>query len=134
MSDLVTAFLNTIGQNSKIIINVPEIGEVGVRKSMSMAERASYWKQVGEDQNKGKVNAVLLQHTVCSPETGELIFKTLTVDQIMSLPTHVTDPLVEASFPAVGIDKEKIEKMAKNKLKEGQQESEQVKNSDSDQT
>lgn len=135
MSKLVTAFLNVVGQNSKVVITVPEIGEVGIRQSMSMADRSSYWKDVAEKENKGKVNAVLLQYTVCDPKTDELIFQALTIDQIMSLPTHVTDPMVEASFTAVGIKKEKIEDVARSQLKKDQEEEpEQVKNSDSDQT
>lgn len=99
MSKLVDMFLGTIGKPSLVVINVPELGRVGVRTSMLLGERSSFFA----DRTPETANALLLQKTVCDPETSELVLSGLTLDQINSFPTHVIDPLLDSAFSAIGI-------------------------------
>lgn len=117
MSKLVDMFLGTIGKPSLVAINVPEFGRVGVRTSMLLGERSSFFA----DRTAETANALLLQKTVCDPETGDLVLASLSLDQINSFPTHIVDPLLDSAFLAIGI---------KN---EGKTEGEELKNSETDQ-
>lgn len=101
MSKLVDMFLGTIGKPSLTVITVPDLGRVGVRTSMLLGERSSFFA----DRTPESANALLLQKTVCDPETGDLVLSSLTLDQINSFPTHVADPLLDSAFLAIGIKK-----------------------------
>ncbi len=126
MSNLVAAFLNTVGKASVEVIDVPEIGTVGVRTSMLLSERAEY---VSEQKGKPALaNAMLLRRTVCDPETHELIFNELTIEQINQLPTYVADPMIEKALKAIGVKTEKLDQAVQKEM-----ESEELKNSGNDQ-
>lgn len=121
---LADMFLATIGKPAMTIVEVPELGKVGVRTSMLLGERSKFYA----DRTTDTANALLLQKTVCDPETGELVLSNLTLEQINSLPTHVVDPLLDMALPAIGIKKAAVEKEAERLV-----EAEELKNSESDQ-
>ncbi|MCU4378851.1 hypothetical protein [Acinetobacter haemolyticus] len=116
MSKLVNAFLSTVGKTAMQVIEVPEIGRVGVRTSMLLNERAAYFAE--RKDNDGIANALMLKKTVCDPDTGELILGELSLDQINQLPTHVTDPMVKVALAAIGVTKEMLEEKIKEEPKE----------------
>lgn len=121
---LVDMFLGAIGKPAMTVIEVPELGKVGVRTSMLLGERSKFYA----DRTTDTANAMLLQKTVCDPVTGDLVLAGLTLDQINSLPTHVVDPLLDMALQAVGIKKAVIEKETEKLV-----EAEELKNSETDQ-
>lgn len=126
MSKLVKAFLGTVGKKSSQIVEVPEVGKVGVFTSMTLQLRAEYFAE--RKDNDKIANALLLQKTVFDPETEELILKKLTLDDINNLPTYVTDPLVKVALQAIGVTPEMISQKATKET-----ESQELKNSENDQ-
>lgn len=126
MSKLVNAFLGTVGKKSSQIVEVPEVGKVGVFTSMTLQLRAEYFAE--RKDNDKIANALLLQKTVFDPETEELILKKLTLDDINNLPTYVTDPLVKVALQAIGVTPEMISQKATKET-----ESQELKNSENDQ-
>ena len=107
MSKLVNAFLATVGKKTSIIVEIKEVGKVGVLTSLTMKQRAEYFNERKEVEDS-KANAFLLQNTVFDPETEELIFKKLSLDDINNLPTYVTDPLIKVALQAIGVTPEMI--------------------------
>lgn len=128
MSNLVNAFLATVGKKTSIIVEIKEVGKVGVLTSLTMKQRAEYFNERKEVEDS-KANAFLLQNTVFDPETEELIFKKLSLDDINNLPTYVTDPLIKVALQAIGVTLEMIEKQANKEV-----EPEELKNSANDQS
>ncbi len=126
MSKLVNAFLGTVGKKSSQIVEVPEVGQVGVFTSMTLQLRAEYFAE--RKDNDKIANALLLQKTVFDPETEELILKKLSLDDINNLPTYVTDPLVKVALQAIGVTPEMISQKATKET-----ESQELKNSENDQ-
>ena len=126
MSKLVNAFLGTVGKKSSQIVEVPEVGRVGVFTSMTLQLRAEYFAE--RKDNDKIANALLLQKTVFDPETEELILKKLSLDDINNLPTYVTDPLVKVALQAIGVTPEMISQKATKET-----ESQELKNSENDQ-
>lgn len=126
MSKLVNAFLGTVGKKSSQIVEVPEVGRVGVFTSMTLQLRAEYFAE--RKDNDKIANALLLQKTVFDPETEELILKKLTLDDINNLPTYVTDPLVKVALQAIGVTPEMISQKTTKET-----ESQELKNSENDQ-
>ena len=126
MSKLVNAFLGTVGKKSSQIVEVPEVGQVGVFTSMTLQLRAEYFAE--RKDNDKIANALLLQKTVFDPETEELILKKLSLDDINNLPTYVTDPLVKVALQAIGVTPEMISQKATKET-----ESQELKNSANDQ-
>ena len=122
--NLADMFLGAIGKPVMSIIEVPELGKVGVRTSMLLGERSKFFAERTTDT----ANALLLQKTVCYPDTGDLVLSDLTLSQINSIPTHVVDPLLDIAFQAIGIKKAVLEKEAEQIV-----EAEQLKNSETDQ-
>ena len=127
MSKLVNAFLGTVGKKSSQIVEVPEVGQVGVFTSMTLQLRAEYFAE--RKDNDKIANALLLQKTVFDPETEELILKKLSLDDINNLPTYVTDPLVKVALQAIGVTPEMIAQQANKEV-----EPEELKNSANDQS
>ena len=127
MSKLVNAFLGTVGKKSSQIVEVPEVGQVGVFTSMTLQLRAEYFSE--RKDNDKIANALLLQKTVFDPETEELILKKLSLDDINNLPTYVTDPLVKVALQAIGVTPEMIAQQANKEV-----EPEELKNSENDQS
>lgn len=127
MSNLVNAFLGTVGKKSSQIVEVPEVGRVGVFTSMTLQLRAEYFAE--RKDNDKIANALLLQKTVFDPETEELILKKLSLDDINNLPTYVTDPLVKVALQAIGVTPEMISQEATKET-----ESQELKNSENDQS
>lgn len=123
-TNLVDMFLGAIGKPAMTIIEVPELGKVGVRTSMLLGERSKFYA----DRSTDTANALLLQKTVCDPNTGDLVLAGLTLEQINSLPTHIVDPLLDMALPAIGIKKAVIEKETEKLV-----EAEELKNSETDQ-
>ena len=121
---LVDMFLGAIGKPAMTVIEVPELGKVGVRTSMLLGERSKFYA----DRTTDTATAMLLQKTVCDPNTGDLVLAGLTLEQINSLPTHVVDPLLDMALPAIGIKKAVIEKETEKLV-----EAEELKNSETDQ-
>lgn len=128
MSNLVNALLATVGKKTSIIVEIKEVGKVGVLTSLTMKQRAEYFNERKEVEDS-KANAFLLQNTVFDPETEELIFKKLSLDDINNLPTYVTDPLIKVALQAIGVTLEMIEKQANKEV-----EPEELKNSANDQS
>lgn len=128
MSNLVNAFLATVGKKTSVIVEIKEVGKVGVLTSLTMKQRAEYFNERKEVEDS-KANAFLLQNTVFDPETEELIFKKLSLDDINNLPTYVTDPLIKVALQAIGVTPEMIEKQANKEV-----EPEELKNSANDQS
>ena len=128
MSNLVNAFLATVGKKTSIIVEIKEVGKVGVLTSLTMKQRAEYFNERKEVEDS-KANAFLLQNTVFDPETEELIFKKLSLDDINNLPTYVTDPLIKVALQAIGVTPEMIAKEANKEV-----EPEELKNSANDQS
>ena len=128
MSNLVNAFLATVGKKTSLIVEIKEVGKVGVLTSLTMKQRAEYFNERKEVEDS-KANAFLLQNTVFGPETEELIFKKLSLDDINNLPTYVTDPLIKVALQAIGVTLEMIEKQANKEV-----EPEELKNSANDQS
>ncbi|MDH0968225.1 hypothetical protein N5C10_02700 [Acinetobacter johnsonii] len=126
MSKLVNAFLGTVGKKSSQVVEVPEVGKVGVFTSMTLQLRAEYFAE--RKDNDKIANALLLQKTVFDPETEELILKKLSLDDINNLPTYVTDPLVKVALQAIGVTPEMISQKATKET-----ESQELKNSENDQ-
>ena len=126
MSKLVNAFLGTVGKKSSQIVEVPEVGQVGVFTSMTLQLRAEYFAE--RKENDKIANALLLQKTVFDPETNEFILQKLSLEDINNLPTYVTDPMVKVALQAIGITQEAIKKQL-----EKEAESEELKNSENDQ-
>lgn len=126
MSNLVNAFLGTVGKKTSEIVEVPEVGKVGVFTSMTLQLRAEYFAE--RKDNDKIANALLLQKTVFDPETEELILKKLSLDDINNLPTYVTDPLVKVALQAIGVTPEMISQKATKET-----ESQELKNSENDQ-
>lgn len=126
MSKLVNAFLGTVGKKSSQVVEVPEVGKVGVFTSMTLQLRAEYFAE--RKDNDKIANALLLQKTVFDPETEELILKKLSLDDINNLPTYVTDPLVKVALQAIGVTPEMIARQANKEV-----EPEELKNSANDQ-
>lgn len=121
---LADLFMGVIGKPAMTIIEVPELGRVGVRTSMLLGERSKFYAE----RTSATANALLLQKTVCDAVTGELVLDGFTLDQVNSLPTHVVDPLLDAAFSAIGIKKSDIQKKVEEEL-----ESQELKNSENDQ-
>lgn len=126
MSNLVNAFLGTVGKKTSEIVEVPDVGRVGVLTSLTLQSRAEYFL---ERKDKDQIaNALLLQKTVFDPETNEFILQKLSLEDINNLPTYVTDPMVKVALQAIGITQEAIKKQL-----EKEAESEELKNSENDQ-
>ena len=87
MSKLVNAFLGTVGKKSSQIVEVPEVGKVGVFTSMTLQLRAEYFAE--RKDNDKIANALLLQKTVFDPETEELIFKKLSIEKLLNHVMHI---------------------------------------------
>ena len=127
MSNLVNAFLATVGKKQSQIVEIKDVGSVGVLTSLTMKQRAEYFNERKElEDSKG--NALLLKTTVFDPETEELILKKLSLDDINNLPTYVTDPLVKVALQAIGVTPEMISQKATKET-----ESQELKNSENDQ-
>ncbi len=45
MSNLVNAFLATVGKKTSIIVEIKEVGKVGVLTSLTMKQRAEYFNE-----------------------------------------------------------------------------------------
>lgn len=127
MSNLVNAFLATVGKKKSQTVEVPDVGRVGVLTSLTLKERAEYFNErKAVDDSKG--NALLLQKTVFDPETEEHIFKKLSLDDINNLPTYVTDPMLKVALQAIGVTPEVIAQTANKQM-----EPEELKNSENGQ-
>ncbi len=127
MSKLVNAFLGTVGKKSSQVVEVPEVGKVGVFTSMTLQLRAEYFSE--RKDNDKIANALLLQKTVFDPETEELILQKLSLDDINNLPTYVTDPLVKVALQAIGVTPQMIAQQVNKEA-----EPEELKNSANDQS
>lgn len=128
MSNLVKAFLATVGKKQSQIVDIQDVGSVGVLTSLTMKQRAEYFNE-RKSLEDSKGNALLLQTTVFDPETDEYIFKKLSLDDINNLPTYVTDPLIKVALQAIGVTPEMIAKQANKEV-----EPEELKNSANDQS
>lgn len=128
MSNLVNAFLATVGKKQSQIVDIQDVGSVGVLTSLTMKQRAEYFNE-RKSLEDSKGNALLLQTTVFDPETDEYIFKKLSLDDINNLPTYVTDPLIKVALQAIGVTPEMIAKQANKEV-----EPEELKNSANDQS
>lgn len=126
MSNLVNAFLGTVGKKTSEIVEVPDVGRVGVLTSLTLQSRAEYFLERKDEDHIA--NALLLQKTVFDPETNEFILQKLSLEDINNLPTYVTDPMVKVALQAIGITQEAIKKQL-----EKEAESEELKNSENDQ-
>lgn len=127
MSNLVNAFLATVGKKQSQIVDIQDVGSVGVLTSLTMKQRAEYFNERKElEDSKG--NALLLQTTVFDPETEEYIFKKLSLDDINNLPTYVTDPMIKVALQAIGVTPEMIAQQANKEV-----EPQELKNSANDQ-
>ena len=128
MSNLVNAFMATVGKKQSQIVEIKNVGSVGVLTSLTMKQRAEYFNERKElEDSKG--NALLLQTTVFDPETEEHIFKKLSLDDINNLPTYVTDPLIKVALQAIGVTPEMIAQQANKEV-----EPQELKNSANDQS
>lgn len=128
MSNLVNAFLATVGKKQSQIVDIQDVGSVGVLTSLTMKQRAEYFNERKElEDSKG--NALLLQTTVFDPETEEYIFKKLSLDDINNLPTYVTDPMIKVALQAIGVTPEMIAQQANKEV-----EPQELKNSANDQS
>lgn len=128
MSNLVNAFLATVGKKQSQIVEIKDVGSVGVLTSLTMKQRAEYFNERKElEDSKG--NALLLQTTVFDPETEEYIFKKLSLDDINNLPTYVTDPMIKVALQAIGVTPEMIAQQANKEV-----EPQELKNSANDQS
>lgn len=127
MSNLVNAFLATVGKKTSEVIEIKDVGKVGVLTSLTMKQRAEYFNE-RKNLEDSKSNAFLLQKTVFDPETEEQIFIKLSLDDINDLPTYVTDPLIKVALQAIGVTPEMIAQQANKEM-----ESEELKNSANDQ-
>ena len=128
MSNLVNAFLATVGKKQSQIVEIKDVGSVGVLTSLTMKQRAEYFNE-RKSLEDSKGNAFLLQTTVFDPETEEHIFKKLSLDDINNLPTYVTDPLIKVALQAIGVTHEMIAQQANKEV-----EPEELKNSANDQS
>ena len=128
MSNLVNAFLATVGKKQSQIVEIKDVGSVGVLTSLTMKQRAEYFNERKEVEDS-KANAFLLQNTVFDPETEEYIFNKLSLDDINNLPTYVTDPLIKVALQAIGVTPEMIAQQVNKEA-----EPEELKNSANDQS
>jgi len=94
------------------------LGEVGLKELT--IENRDIWLKAQKENNNATI--VLLQCTVCEPETGELVLKQLSVDDLSQLPMSVVNNIVELVFKQNGI------KTAK------EQDNEELKNSEANQS
>ena len=127
MSNLVNAFLATVGKKQSQIVEIKDVGSVGVLTSLTMKQRAEYFND-RKSLEDSKGNALLLQTTVFDPETEEYIFNKLSLDDINNLPTYVTDPLIKVALQAIGVTPEMIAQQANKEV-----EPQELKNSANDQ-
>ncbi|UUS57125.1 hypothetical protein MST16_13900 [Acinetobacter sp. YH16040_T] len=127
MSNLVNAFLATVGKKQSQIVDIQDVGSVGVLTSLTMKQRAEYFNE-RKSLEDSKGNALLLQTTVFDPETEEYIFKKLSLDDINNLPTYVTDPMIKVALQAIGVTPEMIAQQANKEV-----EPQELKNSANDQ-
>lgn len=128
MSNLVNAFLATVGKKQSQIVEIKDVGSVGVLTSLTMKQRAEYFNE-RKSLEDSKGNALLLQTTVFDPETEEYIFKKLSLDDINNLPTYVTDPMIKVALQAIGVTPEMIAQQANKEV-----EPQELKNSANDQS
>ncbi|WP_180031457.1 hypothetical protein [Acinetobacter sp. YH12245] len=128
MSNLVNAFLATVGKKQSQIVDIQDVGSVGVLTSLTMKQRAEYFNE-RKSLEDSKGNALLLQTTVFDPETEEYIFKKLSLDDINNLPTYVTDPMIKVALQAIGVTPEMIAQQANKEV-----EPQELKNSANDQS
>lgn len=128
MSNLVNAFLATVGKKQSQIVDIQDVGSVGVLTSLTMKQRAEYFNE-HKSLEDSKGNALLLQTTVFDPETEEYIFKKLSLDDINNLPTYVTDPMIKVALQAIGVTPEMIAQQANKEV-----EPQELKNSANDQS
>ncbi|MHA3061180.1 hypothetical protein ACX1NY_11225 [Acinetobacter sp. ANC 4631] len=116
---LAASFLALAENKDFVKDKIEGLGEVGIKK-LSLAERDA-WLNAADDST-----AILIQGTVCDPETGELTLKSLTKEQIKGIPAPIADELVKKIYKHNGI-KTVAEVQAE---KEAGQEPTELKNSD----
>lgn len=80
---------NQISLSSDYIkVSIEGLGEVGLRK-MTVADQNA-WVEAGKSGG-----IVLIQRTVCDPETGELSLKDLSVEELLNIPVSIADALLK---------------------------------------
>ncbi|WP_151731858.1 hypothetical protein [Acinetobacter ursingii] len=115
---LAASFLQ-LAQASKIEThNIDGLGEIGIKELT--IENRDIWMKAQKENNNPTV--VLLQHTVCEPETGELVLKQVSVDDLKQLPMTVVNDIVGKVFKQNKIETAKTTQ------------SEELKNSDASQS
>lgn len=109
---LAASFL-AIANSPKIeVFNIDGLGQIGL-KQLTIENRDTWLKAQKDNDN---ATIVLLQCTVCEPETGELVLKQLSVDELRQLPMSVVNEIVEKVFDQNGIktSKDKADAELKN--------------------
>lgn len=120
---LVDSFLN-LAENPAIQVHedIVELGRIGTQ-AMSIEDR-DQWLTL-QKENYASATVVLIQNSVCDPDSGELVLKQVDAEKLKKLPAIVSDKLVKKIFAQNGI------KTKADELKEGENE---LKNSETTQS
>ncbi len=96
LTGVAAAFLALAENKDFVKDDVDGLGSIGIKK-MSLADRDA-WISAEKDST-----SILIQSTVCDPETGELTLKGLSADQIKGIPAPIADQLVKKIYAHNGI-------------------------------
>lgn len=125
-SALASAFLD-LSANPKIVtVEITGLGPIGLRE-ISLKTRDDWLEKVKANEDQ---TIYLLQNSVCEPDTGELVLKQLSVEDLGGLPAHVVNQIVTEINQLNGF-KTKDQIAAEKAKNDG--DSEQLKNSEANQ-
>lgn len=96
MSDLRKKMLALAGNLERLVVTVPELGEVTVRELDGHARGAIETEMLKKEKSAWKL--MLVARSVIDPANGQVLFDDADMEALGKLPARVLDPIFEAAF------------------------------------
>lgn len=107
MSDLRKRMLALSGNLARLVVTVPELGDVTVQELDGHARGAIETEMLRKEKSAWKL--MLVARSVIDPASGLPVFDDADLDSLGKLPARVLDPIFEAAFKLSGMGSDAIE-------------------------
>jgi len=113
-ADIRSRFLAARGTLKRVVVNVPELGEVTVQE-LTAAQRASIEELMFRDKgNERQWKLALVVRSVVDPENFLPVFEDNDIKGLGELPARTIDPIFRVAFKLSGMGEDGVEEAQGN--------------------